>query len=176
VHFLVKGNLDQDARYNDKKATYLIFYSHGKPYALSAVTLKSFGFCSTEYVFVSYISFDSRNKQRLFSRTSVTDGLCNGHESCSIWGRPGNVYTLFRCQCQRINWFFFLHVSSLRRQVTWAAIDFLHRSEIQRGTFFRFHFTRTNSPPNNKPVLDFESHCVSENSCNFCGTIFVVNL
>ena len=72
--------------------------------------------------------------------------------------------------------FFFLHVSSLRRQVTWAAIDFLHRSEIQRGTFFRFHFTRTNSPPNNKPVLDFESHCVSENSCNFCGTIFVVNL
>jgi hypothetical protein len=53
---------------------------------------------------------------------------------------------------------FFPHVSSLRRQVTWAASDFLHRSVMKRGTFFMFHFARTNSPPNKKPVLDSESH------------------
>ena len=62
---------------------------------------------------------------------------------------------------------FFSHVSSLRRRVTWAGSDFLHRSLMQRGTFFKFHFTRMNSPPNNKPVLDSESHCASAYNCNF---------
>ena len=72
--------------------------------------------------------------------------------------------------------FFFSHVSPVRRQVTWAASDFLHRLVMQSGTFFWFHFTRMNSPPNNKPGLDSVSHCVSEDNCKFCGKIFVVNL
>jgi hypothetical protein len=144
-------------------------YSHGEPYALFAVTPNSFGFfpqcmlLCLIFRLIPKISSDDfpehlqptvfvTGTERVPSETCYLDVSVKGVTELFFFARVITTSSYLDCR-----W-----LSAQVRNTTWH--------------IFKFHFTRTNSPPNNKPVLDSENRCISENNFNLCGKCCVVNL